>query len=183
MRPTPDDGCTVTQERLLVMEATMQDIDAVIGVWYKDGRTYYVKRSAEMQNYPNVWSLLSIQFKPEQLPDFTDLEAAQKIMERMAEERLGGVPVKLTGYVKSSRCSDNPMHIPVTLHMYRIELEREPELNPRYYVDAAWFTPEEYMKASEKATCGLCMRMWSDYCYQMGLSEKRFAPPVRPDDE
>ena len=41
------------------------------------------------------------------------------------------------------------------------------------------FTPEEYMKASENATCGLCMRMWSDYCYQAKVSKIRFAPRVR----
>ena len=161
------------------MESSVSQIEAVIGVWLKDGRTLYVKRSGRMENYPNVWSLLSIQFTPEELPDFTDLEAAEKVMERMSEERLGGVPVRLIHYLKSSRCSDNPMHVPVTLHMYQIELEREPELNPEYYLDSAWFTPEEYMKATENATCGLCMRMWSDYCYQSGLSNVRFAPKVR----
>jgi len=165
------------------METIASEIDAVIGVWFKDGRTYYVKRSPEMQNYPNAWSLLSIQFTNEEFPDFTDLEGAQRVMERMAEERLGGVGLKLVRYVKSSRCSDNPMQVPVTLHMYEIELEGEPKLNPRYYVDCGWFTPEEYMKVSENTTCGLCMRMWSDYCYQMGLSERRFAPRVRPDHE
>lgn len=165
------------------MKTVSQNIDAVIGVWSKDGRTLYVKRSGQMENYPNVWSLLSIQFNPEELSDFTDLEAAQRIMERMAEERLGGASVKLVRYVKSARCSDNPMHVPVTLHMYQIELEYEPKLNPRYYVDSAWLTPEEYTKASENATCGLCMRMWSDYCYESGLSKTRFAPRVRPDHE
>ena len=161
------------------MESSVSQIEAVIGAWLKDGRTYYVKRSPEMRNYPNTWSLLSIQFTKEEFPDFTDLQAAQRVMNRMAEERLGGVPVKLVRYVKSSRCSDNPMHVPVTLHMYEIELEGEPKLNPRYYVDSGWFTPEEYRKASENATCGLCMRMWSDYCYQSGLSKVRFAAPVR----
>ena len=161
------------------MESSVSQIEAVIGVWFGDGRTFYVKRSERMENYPNAWSLLSIQFTPEELPDFTDLSAAQKVMDRMSEERLGGVPVRLVRYLKSARCSDNPMDVPVTLHLYQIELEREPELNPKYYVDSAWFTPEEYVKASENATCGLCMRMWSDYCYQSGLSKVRFAVPVR----
>jgi len=161
------------------MESSISQIEAVIGAWLKDGRTLYVKRSGRMENYPNVWSLLSIQFTPEEFPDFTDLEAAQRLMQRMAKERLEGTPVRLVRYVKSARCSDNPMHVPVTLHLYQIELDSEPELNPRYYVDSAWFTPEEYMKASENVTCGLCMRMWSDYCYQSGLSSVRFAPRVR----
>ena len=161
------------------MESSVSQIEAVIGAWLKDGRTLYVKRSGRMENYPNVWSLLSIQFTPEELPDFTDLAATEKVMERMSQERLGGVPVRLIHYLKSARCSDNPMQVPVTLHLYQIELEREPELNQQYYVDYAWFTPEEYIKASENATCGLCMRMWSDYCYQSGLSKIRFAAPVR----
>ena len=161
------------------METTLRQINAVIGVWFKNGRTFYVKRSSKMENYPNTWSLLSIQFDKEEFPDFTDLETAQNLMTRMAEERLNGAPVKLLNYVKSSRCSDNPMHVPVTLHMYQIEFESEPELNPRYYVDCAWFTPEEYLKATENSTCGLCMRMWSDYCYQTGISNMRFAPTVK----
>jgi hypothetical protein len=159
------------------------DINAIIGVWFKDGQTFYVKRSGHMENYPNVWSLLSIQFSPEELPDFTDLRTVQEVMERMSEERLGGAPIRLVHYLKSARCSDNPMQVLVTLHLYQIELEYEPELNPKYYVDSAWFTPEEYVKASENSTCGLCMRMWSDYCYERGLSKIRFAPRVREDYE
>ena len=161
------------------METMAGQIEAVIGVWFKNGRTFYVKRSSRMENYPNAWSLLSIQFTPEELPEFTDLDAVQRVMEKMSEERLGGTPVRLVRYLKSTRCSDNPMQVSVTLHLYQIELEREPELNPRYYVDSAWLTAEEYIKTSENATCGLCMRMWSDYCYQSGLSKVRFAAPVR----
>ncbi len=36
------------------METLIEQIEAVIGVWCKDGRTFYVKRSEEMENYPNV---------------------------------------------------------------------------------------------------------------------------------
>ncbi|MBW8000805.1 MAG: hypothetical protein FVQ80_02125 [Planctomycetes bacterium] len=161
------------------METLVRQIEAVIGVWCKDGRTFYVKRSEQMKNYPNVWSLLSIQFTPEELPDFTDLAAAQKLMEKMSDERIGGVPVTLKRYLKSSKCSDNPMQVPVTLHLYQIELDGEIKLNPRYYTDSTWFTVEQYLEASANSTCGLCMRMWSDYCYQSGLSEIRFAPRVK----
>jgi len=159
------------------------EINAVIGVWLQNGRTYYVKRSSQMENYPNVWSLLSIQFAPQEFPDFTDLECAERIMQRMAKQRLGGAVVRLVRYLKSARCSDNPMHVPVTLHMYEIALQTRPELDPRYYVQSAWFTPEEYTNASENATCGLCMRMWSDYCYETGLSQTRFAPRVRAEHD
>ena len=161
------------------METMASQIEAVIGAWLKDGRTLYVKRSGRMENYPNVWSLLSIQFTPEELPDFSDLAAAEKVIKKMSEERLRGVPVKLVHYLKSARCSDSPMQVPVTLHLYQIELSGKPKLNPRYYVDSAWLTPEEYLAASADSTCGLCMRMWSDYCYQSGLSKVRFAAPVR----
>ena len=34
------------------METMASQIEAVIGVWFKDGRTFYVKRSERMQNYP-----------------------------------------------------------------------------------------------------------------------------------
>lgn len=162
-----------------MMGFLIQNIRAVIGAWFKNGRTFYVKRSDQMENYPNVWSLMSIQFAPEELPDFTDLGDAQRIIEKMAEERLGGATVEILHYLKSARCSDNPMQVPVTLHLYQIELKHEPELNPKYYVDSAWFTPEEYLATSADSTCGLCMRMWSDYCYQAGLSKIRFAPSVK----
>lgn len=165
------------------METMASQIEAVIGVWFKNGRTFYVKRSGQMENYPNAWSLLSIQFAPEEFPDFSDLSIAQKVIDRMSEERLGGIPVRLIHYLKSARCSDNPMQVPVTLHLYEIELEGKPNLNASYYVDSAWFTAEEYINASQNATCGLCMRMWSDYCYEKGLSKTRFAPSMRLDDE
>ncbi|KKL14127.1 hypothetical protein LCGC14_2518870 [marine sediment metagenome] len=164
------------------METKSKDveaIEAVIGVWHKDGKTFYVKRSHQMENYPDVWSLLSIQFTPEEMPDFTDFTPVPSILERMSQQRLGGVPIHFKRYLKSARCSDNPMNVPVTLHLYEVELEREPELNPDYYVDSGWFSVDEYLKASENATCGLCMRMWSDYCVQAGLSDVRFAPSVR----
>ena len=161
------------------METLVEQIEAVIGVWHKDGKTLYVKRSEQMVNYPNAWSLLSIQFTPEEFPDFTDLSAAQKLMEKMSQQRLGGVGVTLNRYLKSARCSDNPMQVPVTLHLYQIELADEPKLNPRYYTDSTWFTVEDYLETSADSTCGLCMRMWSDYCYEAGLSNIRFAPSVK----
>jgi len=165
------------------MTTSVGQIDAIIGVWARGDRTFYVKRSECMENYPGVWSLLSIQFAPDELPDFLDFGKVQPVMEKMSRERLDGAPIRVVRYLKSSRCSDNPMNVPVVLHLYQIELDEEPQLNPRYYVDSAWFTPEEYLRASANSTCGLCMRMWSDYCYQHGLSDIRFAPQVQEDEE
>jgi hypothetical protein len=165
------------------MRTTTQHIDAIIGVYVQDDRTFYVKRSPSMENYPNAWSLLSIQFTLDELQDFLDLPSAQRVMERMSQERLCGAPVHVVRYLKSARCSDNPMGVPVRLHLYEIELEEEPRLNPEYYIDSAWMTPEEYTVASANSTCGLCMRMWSDYCVENGLCETRFAPEVVEDEE
>ncbi len=165
------------------MPRSLLEIHGVIGVWTREDRTFYVKRSEGMENYPGAWSLLSIQFAPEEVPDFSDLPIAQRIMDRMAEQRLHGTPLRVVRYLTSSRCSDNPMRLPVVLHLYQVELACEPTLNPEYYVDSAWLTPEEYVEASAGATCGLCMRMWSDYCYANALSEMRFAPSVVEDGE
>lgn len=160
-----------------------EHIDAVIGVWTRGGRTFYVRRSATMENYPNVWSLLSIQYAPDELPNFLDLPSVQRVMDRMSKQRLAGAAVRVVRHLKSARCSDNPMGARVALHLYQVELDSEPELNPAYYTDWAWFTPEEYIRASANSTCGLCMRMWSDYCVENGLCEARFAPQVIEDEE
>ena len=60
------------------MRTTTQHIDAIIGVYVQDDRTFYVKRSPSMENYPNAWSLLSIQFTLDELQDFLDLPSAQR---------------------------------------------------------------------------------------------------------
>lgn len=136
-----------------------------------------------MENYPGTWSLFSIQFKPEQLPKSTDLAAAQRLMDRMSHERLGGAPVEVVEFIARTRTSHNPINAIVDLCLYRIELSVEPALNPRYYVDAAWMTAQEYMSRRTNKSCGTCMRMWSDYCYKSGLSSTRFAPPVITNDD
>lgn len=158
-------------------------ITAVIGVWYDKDKTFYVKRSDKMQNYPLVWSLLSIQFKPDEFPDHLDIAAAQKLMEKMSAERLGGTPVKVLNYLTSATCSDNPMNTRVTLHLYRIEFEKTPALNSEFYTDSAWLTPDEYSEWSKNSTCGLCLRTWSDYCFCHGLVNKRFAPAINAEED
>ncbi|MEW6283343.1 MAG: hypothetical protein AB1758_32340, partial [Candidatus Eremiobacterota bacterium] len=53
----------------------------LIGVWTNEqGRTFYVKRSPKMKNYPSVWSLFSIQYDPKELTDPEDLAPAQHLM-------------------------------------------------------------------------------------------------------
>jgi hypothetical protein len=155
----------------------MEPLHAVIGVRFNRSKnlTYYVKRSDKMQNYPGVWSLLSIQYKPEELLDHLELWQAAPIFQRLSDERLGGVPIKVVRYLTSGTCSKNPINRRVTLHLYEIEF-RQPVLNEAYYVEEAWLTPEEYVERAAGQTCGLCMRLWSDYAVRNGLAIKRFAP-------
>ena len=162
--------------RSLTMEKP--SLHAVIGVWFRDGRTFYVHRSRQMQNYPGAWSLLSIQYEPDDEEDVWDFSWVQSLMERMADDRLGGVGIRVKRYLSTAVCSDNPMRQRVKLHMYQIELDEEPRLNPAFYDDRAWMTPEEYVDCAAGGTCGLCMRMWSDYSVRKGLSSAPFAPPV-----
>jgi hypothetical protein len=151
---------------------------AVIGVWTTRNKTFYVHRSQQMENYPNVWSLLSIQFHPEELRDHTDLDSAQRIMERMSTERLNGAGIRVERFLTSAMCGNNPIQKRVLLNMYEIRLEREPTLNSRYYSGHEWMTPEDYVERSKDAACGLCMRMWSDYCVRNGLTDRAFAPAL-----
>ena len=156
-------------------------IYAVIAVWHRGAKTFYVKRSERMANYPLVWSLMSIQFEPTTVEPL-DLASIQPLMDRMAGERLCGASVRIARYLSSANCADNTMGRRVFLHLYEVQLDTEPSLNPGYYVDAAWLEPDEYELRSKGAACGLCLRMWSDYCVRNHLTDRRFAPSVPQDD-
>ncbi len=151
-------------------------IRAVIGVRHNGPSTFYVKRSLEMENYPGVWSLFSIQYKPEELRDPTDLEAATRLFERMSAERLGGVPVRAKEYLIEGASDQNPMNTWVTLQLYEIDVPQEPVLNPRYYTEGDWLSPEEYEERCAEQRCGLCLRLWSDYAWCMGITDRPFIP-------
>ncbi len=158
-------------------------LHAVIGAWHRGERTFYVQRSNKMKNYPGAWSLFSIQYAPEELPDSLDLDRVQRVMERMSAERLHAAPVRVRRFLTASTCTHNPIDMIVSLRLYDIEFESEPSLNPDYYVDSAWMSPVEYLQRCGNATCGSCMRMWSDYCYKHRLCEFRFAPRLLQADE
>jgi hypothetical protein len=159
------------------MKPNDHPIHAVIAVWHRGSKTFYVKRSERMTNYPLVWSLMSIQFNPE-IVDPLDLALVQPLMNKMARERLYDAPVRVIRYLSSANCADNPMARRVFLHLYEVELTADPNLNSEYYIDSAWLDPDEYELRSEGSTCGLCLRMWSDYCVNHRLTVRRFAPPV-----
>src|SRR5687768_11833778 len=98
-------ACTLESMVTLPNQGTVDAIHAVIGVWHRGARTFYVQRSERMHNYPLVWSLLSIQFDPTRLADPYDLAAVQPLMTRMADERLCGTPVRVTRYLSSANCA------------------------------------------------------------------------------
>jgi hypothetical protein len=149
-------------------------IHAIIGVRTSGPATFYVKRSLEMANYPGVWSLLSIQFRPEQLCDpRTDLPVVAELFQRMSVERLGGVPIKVQKYLTSGSSNDNPMNVDVRLHLYEVSFEDE-RLNPKYYTEGAWLRPEEYDERCADQICGLCLRLWADYAWMNGITDRPF---------
>ena len=91
-------------------------------------------------------------------------------MEIMADERLGGVRVETLELFTSGDSDTNPINTHVFLHLYRIQLSREPDLNPKYYTDGAWLNFEELWERTRDATCGSCMRMWWDHASLIGLA-------------
>lgn len=154
--------------------ASSPELHAVIGVRFSGNETYYVKRSKNMRNFPSVWSLLSIQFDPSWLTHPEDLKKVQILMEKMSRERLGGVPVRVKKWLISGSDSESPVGCPVHLHLYEIDLLEEPRLNSQFYTDAAWLTAQKYELFSAGQACGLCLRLWSDYAWMAGLTDRPF---------
>jgi hypothetical protein len=133
-------------------------IRAVIGVWRNESKTFYVKRSDTMTNYPGVWSLPSFQF---------DLEEGHFdphwIFNRMSGQRFGGSRVNIGPMLTSGMSNFNPMNEMVTLFLYDIEFIQWPILNHDYYTEWGWLTQAEYEIKTLDAPCGLCTRLWADY--------------------
>jgi hypothetical protein len=95
----------------------------------------------------------------------------------MSAERLGGVPLNVSKHLCSGSSDMNPMGTTVNLNLYQIELPEEPRLNPTYYSDGAWLTPDEYEDRCADQICGLCLRLWADYAWLTGLTDRPFALP------
>jgi hypothetical protein len=152
-----------------------REIHAVIGVWHRGPETFYVRRSMKMENYPGVWSLLSIQFDPSEFDDVYDFDAARNLFRAMSAQRLNNAEFAVKRYLSSANCVNNPMRKRVFLHMYELEMDCEPELNQDFYTNWAWMTPKQYARSSEGMSCGLCVRMWSEHCVRSGLADSPFA--------
>ena len=165
------------------MSDSKPPIHAVIGVRYTRAETFYVKRSDMIENYPGVWSLPSIQFSPKPQLDMLDMKQVQPHFDQLSLQRFGSIKIGLSRFLTAGNCAQNPMQRRVFLYLYEIQLDEEPILNPGFYVDAAWLTPEEYRVRAANATCGLCLQLWSDYCFKNGLSTNRFAPEPKEREE
>ena len=107
-------------------QSSKPPLHAVIGVWHRGDETYYVKRSEKMQNYPGIWSLFSIQFRPNELTDPKDLSSVRRLLRKLSKERLSNEPVTVKAHLVSGDSDDNPIDRHVFLHLYEIELEKEP---------------------------------------------------------
>jgi hypothetical protein len=132
-------------------------IRAVIGVWRNGPRTFYVKRSERLTNYPGIWSLPSFQF--DLVLDFD----APRIFRELSRSRFGGTAIVVGPQLISGSSNENPMNEWVTLFLYEIEFVREPWVNTEFYTDSAFMTQEEYEIATADVTCGLCTRLWANY--------------------
>ena len=130
------------------MAQVLSKLFGIIGVAYQGKRTFYVKRSRKMHYYPGVWSLLSTQFDPDDLPDVRDLSSVQKYMDQISRERLGGISIVAKEFLTSGNSDLNPIERDVYLYLYRVELGDTPVVNPDYYTEMEWMTAAQYERYS-----------------------------------
>src|ERR1700688_3150571 len=104
------------------MDTHLSKLFGIIAVAHDDDRTFYVRRSQKMINYPGVWSLPSIQFDPRDIADLKDPHQVQRYMEKISSDRIGGVQIKAKAFLTSGDSTDNPISRHVFLHLYAVEL-------------------------------------------------------------
>jgi hypothetical protein len=148
---------------------------AIIAVAHEGERTFYVKRSLHMANYPGVWSLPSIQFDSKELGDPTDLRTVAHYVDTMSRQRLGGAALRIEELLTSGNSDDNPIDRDVHLYLYRVAFQTPPVLNPDFYTDSRWMTASEFEEASADQTCGLCVRLWADHAWMLGIADHPYA--------
>ena len=146
---------------------TKSPIYALIGVWSRNGLTYFVRRSQNMENYAGVWSLFSERFDPSTY-DPLEKDEVVAVFDRMSHRRLGGVDVTVGQMLSSRARYTTALGCRVSLWMYEVELANEPKLNPAFYSDSNWLTNDEIRKRVTAAPCGMCTRMLSDYRMRSG---------------
>jgi len=149
---------------------------AIIAVAHDGERTFYVKRSSRMTNYPGVWSLPSIQFDPCDLDDYTNLDRVETYVRKLSEQRLHNAQFVMSEFLTSGSSDVNPIDRDVHLYLYRIALKSQPSLNFDFYTDSKWMTAAEFEEASANQACGLCVRLWADHAWMLGITDRPFNP-------
>lgn len=161
------------------MDDYVEPIRAFIGAWKKGDKTYYVKRSDKMENYPGVWSLFSMQIPWEKFTELPqDRDLALDIMQTISNQRLGGLEVTNALWISGAESFRTELGKSVALHLYRVELIGEPKLNPYFYSEGAFLTADEF-RSMDKMPCGTCVRMWSKHGINKGYWTEHL---VKPED-
>lgn len=147
----------------------MNQLHAIIGMWQRDQKIYFVQRSASMENYPSVWSLMSLQHEKDRLDDPRNLKSAARIFNELSESRFDGEPIEVHAHVLSQSADNSFINSTTHLHLYQISFDEEPTLNDAYYTNAKWLTFDEYLKISKGTPCGLCTCMLEDHLLSQGI--------------
>lgn len=140
-----------------------KEIHAVIGVWTKKDKAFYVLRSPKMENYPGVWGLLSLRHEAGFLNNPYNIRRAQLVLQQLSDERLCGAKIRTHKFLCKGSSDENPYDMMVHLNLYQVEFSAEPELNTDYYTDSAWMTPEQAIEANNENQSGFCTRLWQEY--------------------
>jgi isopentenyldiphosphate isomerase len=142
----------------------MDFIHAVIGVCRRrDGKVLYLHRTSTMEHYPSTWGLLSEQFDPKELPEPSDLKAAQRVFDRMTQKRFEHTTVAVTKFLYTAASDQNPMKRWVILHVYLVDITEEFVLNMKYYNGYAWWNQSEFDERANNKVNGLCTRSWKEH--------------------
>lgn len=151
-----------------------KEIHAVIAVWRRGNQAFYARRSRMMQNFPEVWSLLSIQFPQGETTSGATEARVSELFNKMSRERLGNVPITVNSFLTAGSAYNADLEAQINLLLYDIQMEEEPILNPNFYTDGRWMTFSEYLDIVGKQKCGLCSHLWLDYAYLKGWSPAPF---------
>ena len=97
-------------------------------------------------------------------------------MKKMSLQRLGDAPIRVREFLTAGEARNTSIGHFVHLDLYRIDFDAEPILNPDYYTEGRWMDFDEYASAVAGSPCGLCVRLWTDHAYLLGLCSHPFLP-------
>ncbi len=142
------------------------ELHTACGAWCNGDKTYYVKHSENIWDCPGARSLFSIHFSPDELPVPQNLRKARVLMERMSKLRLYDAPIQVSSYLTSKDSKEDHGQKLAQLHIYKIEFQDilfPPRLNPGFYSEGAWLSPEQILEKIDGKTPGAGIRAWLDY--------------------